>query len=915
MSQPKASWVVRGLHALTGMLYHHPRWFFLPQVVLFGVCIWYTVAKLEFDTNRDNLVSSQQSHHHAYLDFKKEFPSQDDMVVVIQSEDQEKNRQFVERLGPRLEAETNLFADVFYKGDLKMMGNKALLFVPDNDLKELKQTLHDYRPFLLHFAKATNLNSLFELVNQQIATAKKEENAENEAMMKALPALDRIITQATDALRRRGEPVSPGLNALFGGGPEAERAQYITFAEGRVYLVTAKPKNEDISGDAARRLNELVAEVQPSVPGVNVGITGEKILELDEMAQSQEDTTLAAIVALLLSALIFIFGYNETRRPIMATICLLVGVAYTLAFATLAVGHLNILTITFVPILIGLAIDFGVHLISRYEEELRKGNDPLGAMRLAIEWTGQGILTGALTTAGAFLAMALTQFKGVQEMGIICGGGLVVSLVPMMTMLPVMLFRGKQKVADGAARRREDERRARLEQLWLARPWTTVAVTVVLTGIAASQFHRVTFDYNLLHMQSQGLPAVETEQMLINSAGKSVLYCAVVVSNLDQAAKLEQAITNLSSVTNIESMATFLRGDQREQLKLIGEIKQELEGINFAPADTRPVDCDALRLTLYSLRGYLGAIIDYMQGLPEAKEAKEKEIIRQLSAMRDSIQDLRKAMNEQEAKAAAKLGTYQRAFFRDIHETFAALRTQDNREKLRVQDLPEALRNRFVGVTGKYLLMVYPKKDVWERQPQEEFVHQLESVVPEVTGTPVQLYAYTTELKESYIDAAKYSLAAIVVLVLLHFRSLLGVILALLPVAIGTAWMCGMMGWCGVMFNPANIMTLPLVIGIGVTNGIHVLNRFAEERETSIFGRSTGKALLVSGLTAVAGFGSLMLGKHQGIVSLGFVMSIGITTCMVAGVTFLPAVMTLLQRAGFKIIKPSGGTAPRQPVS
>ncbi len=221
------------------------------------------------------------------------------------------------------------------------------------------------------------------------------------------------------------------------------------------------------------------------------------------MAQSQTDTTLASIVALIICALIFIYGYNETGRPVKATLCLVVGLAYTLAFATATVGHLNILTITFVPILIGLAIDYGVHLVTRYEEELRLGKSEEEAMAKAMMFTGQGIFVGALTTAGAFLAMALTDFKGIQEMGIICGGGLLVCFIPMMTMLPALLLRGRQNVIDhktgGAARR------ARIENIWLQRPALVTVIIAASCALAATQLRKVYFDYNLLNMQSAGL--------------------------------------------------------------------------------------------------------------------------------------------------------------------------------------------------------------------------------------------------------------------------------------------------------------------------------------------------------------------------------------------------------------------------
>jgi predicted RND superfamily exporter protein len=247
--------------------------------------------------------------------------------------------------------------------------------------------------------------------------------------------------------------------------------------------------------------------------------------------------------------------------------------------------------------------------------------------------------------------------------------------------------------------------------------------------------------------------------------------------------------------------------------------------------------------------------------------------------------------------------------FNDIQQTFGTLRHQDNSTALRAEDLPPALRNRFIGKTGKYLLQVYPKENVWQRSVQEAFITQLRTVDPNITGTPVQLYEYTTLLRESYEMAAWYALAAICVLVLIHFRSLAALVLALLPVGIGTIWMVGLMGVLGVPFNPANIMTLPLVIGIGVTNGIHILNRFIEEQNPSILAKSTGKAVLVSGLTTIAGFGSLIPAKHQGIASLGIVMSTGVAACMVAALTCLPAFLNILTARGWTIKKPSGDNA------
>src|SRR5438552_4462990 len=158
MSAPTTRSVTsRLLFWLSDALYNHRRWFFYPQLVLMALAVYYTVTNLQFLTSRDALVGGEKQYHKVFLSYKEEFPVQDDLVVVVESENTEKNRQFVERLGAKLEAETNYFHDVFYKGDLKMLGSKALLFVKESDLEELKQRLKAYRPFIEQFTRTTNL--------------------------------------------------------------------------------------------------------------------------------------------------------------------------------------------------------------------------------------------------------------------------------------------------------------------------------------------------------------------------------------------------------------------------------------------------------------------------------------------------------------------------------------------------------------------------------------------------------------------------------------------------------------------------------------------------------------------------------------------------------------------------------------
>jgi hopanoid biosynthesis associated RND transporter like protein HpnN len=924
---------VRLLTRLADAIYHHRRWFFYPQLVLATAALFYTISFLEFRTNRSALVGGEKEYHRIYLEFRKEFPIQDDLVVVVQSSDLERNRQFMERLGTKIQQETNLFANVFFKGDLHLLGPKALLFLSETNLRELKETLSQFLPMLKTFSAATNLISLFDLVNTQIRTAQREESDENRSLVKALPALARILALAHDGLQRSGSPPSPGLYSLFERGKEAAKKAYITFNDGRIFLLTTQARHDKLQSKAITRLRQLIAETQQEVPGLNVGLTGEPVLETDEMVQSQKDTSLATVVSLIGVALIFIYGYHETGRPLKATACLVVGLIYTLGFTTLTIGHLNILTITFVPILIGLAIDFGVHLISRYEEELWHGRTEQVALQKALVNTGTGIFTGAFTTAGAFFAMVATDFNGIQEMGWICGSGMLLCLVPMMTMLPVLILSGQQNVLDHELGPKldlraltEQSQRARLENIWLQRPILVVVLVVLLSVPAVYSTRTVKFDYNLLNMQTANLPAVIFQDKLIETSPRSVLFAAVVAPSAIEATNLAAALTNLPSVASIDSMSFLLTEDQTGKLALLREIKKQVAQVEFKPIDTEPVQVDELIRTLWSLHGYLSLAVREVEGTSELSPAvrevegtsesspavrevegiSESELLTELRRLLDTITDFLRALRvADKTSSAAKLATYQQALFQDVHQTFESIRDQDDRTPMQAKDLPPALRERFIGVSGLHLLQVYPKKNVWNREEQEQFIGELRKIQRTVTGTPVQLYEYTTLLKVSYEHAALYALGTIALLVFMHFRSLACVVLALLPVGLGAFWTTGFMGLFHVSFNPANVIMLPLIIGIGVTNGIHILNRFEEEQHPSILARSTGKAVLVSGLTTIAGFGSLMLGQHRGIQSLGFVMATGVTACMVIAITFLPAILNLLTTAGWRLKKPS----------
>src|SRR6202142_329958 len=214
------SFLARLLAGLAAAICRHPRWFVYPQAVLFLASILYTVGYLKTDMNRDNLVGANQKYHQNFLNLQKEFPQQGNRLVGgVESDNLEKNRQFVERIAAKMEVETNLFRGVFYQKSLSVMGAKALLFADAKDLVELKRKLDDALPFIRQFTPTTNLISFFEQVNTAFRTTPRETNAQTESLIQALPALTRIVRQTTDSLIQPGAP-PPSVSALFIAGNE-----------------------------------------------------------------------------------------------------------------------------------------------------------------------------------------------------------------------------------------------------------------------------------------------------------------------------------------------------------------------------------------------------------------------------------------------------------------------------------------------------------------------------------------------------------------------------------------------------------------------------------------------------------------------------------------------------------------------
>jgi len=219
-----------------------------------------------------------------------------------------------------------------------------------------------------------------------------------------------------------------------------------------------------------------------------------------------------------------------------------------------------------------------------------------------------------------------------------------------------------------------------------------------------------------------------------------------------------------------------------------------------------------------------------------------------------------------------------------------------------IQDLPHALQARYVGKTGKFRLFAFPAENVWELQPLARFVRDLQTVDADALGAPVTNFEYMQTIKEGYNKASIYAMGGIVFLALLMFRGALATILALVPLLVGSVWTLGLMALFGVQFNMANLLFVPLIIGIGIDNGVHIVHSFRAiekyEGERMPLARSTAKAVTLAALTGIVGFGSLMISSHHGIYSLGLLVALGVGSVLLASLTTLPNLLAILGSTG-----------------
>lgn len=858
--------------------------------------LFITAQKLEFLADRSALVDPSERFAQLGKAFSEEFPNNEDLVVVIDGGEAPRREKFCDELSARLQG-LQIYEDIFDRVELKFLRSHALLYLDLDDLKNLVLSLKEAQGIVKALSSQAGVGDMLAQTSRDLE--------------KMLPVLNEILSQLIRSLETRGRSAfqSPWARAFFSGSPGSEggggdllgevnrTAFYNTLADGQIHLLLARP-----GPDVERCIAALRAEVRrlkPAFPELEVGITGELVLDQDEMESSISDSLRATLWSLILVVVLFLLSFQQLWRPAMALVALVLALCWTLGFTTLAIGHLNLLTVTFATMLIGLGVDFAIHFIFGYEEARADGLDAYEAMMQTVEHAGVDGFTGAVTTAIAFWAICFTDFRGVAELGLIAGTGVLLCFLAMTTVLPSMIF--LQHRAGAAVPQRPQPVWGWLlgwgERHFRRHPWIVLTLCggVTLWGLMAAP--SVGFDYNLLNLQSPQLQSVRTEHKLLSADQHGVLFAVALADNLNQAEEMEKRFSELSSVAKVESVAPLIPKSMDEKAPLVGEVAEIMKDVPLPDPESGPDPGSGSGL-MQMADGFLMLESTFRKAYPELLHSPDREVRIQALKFQAILDKLFRTLEKMgPGPISDGVTSFQKNLYGDLRTILQFLKDQEPGQGISLDDLPPSIRLRSVGKTGKILVRIYPKHNPWDREPLTIFVRQLQKINPDVIGTPIMIYYHTESLKRAYQVSGWYAFGAICVVLLVHFRHLGNTLLALLPKVAGVIWMLGLMNYYGVSFNPANFMALPLILGIGLIFGVHVVHRLLHTPYQGIFRHSTGAAIALSAATTISGFGTLMLGHHQGIASLGFLMTAGVGANLITSLVLLPAVMQILSLA------------------
>ena len=859
--------------------------------------IAYTLHALTFKTSGRDVLPQNASYVKRYVQIAKDFGELEDIVVVIEARSLEGAKAFAARLVQELRASPVKFHRIAFRIDPKQFEGRQLLYLSTSELKEIRDKVFDHQEFMESFAGDPSLARLVEGINTQMAAAFVSNLFDLGLKDQDLPVDTRFLGVLLDQISTRLERPTPYRSpwaTLFSFGDAPDAGYFLSEDKSLLFILVESPKGEKGSfvGDhkAIDAVRGAIARLHDAYPAIQAGVTGAPALSNDEMSAAFHDSQIATVLAFALTLLVMILAFMRVGKPILMLGVLVVSLGWSLGIVTLTVGHLSIFSVMFISIVVGIGIDYGIYFLFRYEEEIFLGRNLKEALQLTAARTGPGMAIGALTAGGTFFVLMLTDFRGIQELGFIAGTSILLAWLSMMTLFPAVLVLVDRRHADRP--RGQKPRAHQLERIHVpvldqltGYPATVLVVAVIATALSIWALPSVGFDYNLLNLQAKGTESVVWERRVLANTGRSGFNALASAATLDELRQKQQAVENLPSVSGVDSVLHVIPDDQAQKIAIVKTFAPILAPVRIGRSS--PVDLDRLRQALANIKRRLDVV---------AAEAGDKLPEDLVTLGEKTAAVLRQLASADRETAEPALTYLQAQLYRDFVSKFYSVQRNLNPRVVTIEDVPEELRRKFVGSNGDFLLQIHPKVDIWEREGARQFVTELRSVDPAVTGSPVITYEATRLMERGYLQGTVYAFILVGGLTLLMIRRLKESALALLPLVLGLLWTIGLMHLFGLKFNLANVWGLPLMIGISAEFGLNVVLRYLEGRAHGgpLVARSTVMGVVLNGVTTIVGFGSLMIAAHRGIFGLCLLLTIGSACGLVAALVVLPVILRLV---------------------
>ena len=885
-AHPPQSLLGRGLVAWTHACLRWPLAIVIAAILSAGLAGLWTARHLGYKVSRVDLLDPESEYNKLWIDYIHEFGEDDDAVVVVEGRAREDVIAVLEEVSREVAREGDLFRSVLHEVDLSRIRAKGLHYLAPADLAAIDRFIERTEPILAGGWAQLKVGTMVAGMAGQMVAGGVPGQAESPTA-----ALERYSEALLAGMEPSAQAADPRLAEYLSPWPSMPESlstlrdlssEHLLAKDGRlgfVLLRMVKAEGGFAGASAATdELRRIIAAVAARHPGTTIGLTGLPVMEDDEMRSSQQSMVWASGLSLAAVAIVIIAGFGGIRHAMMANGVLVIGMAWAFGWATVSVGHLNILSVTFTVTMIGVGIDYGTYYIGRYLEFRRAGHACDAALLETSGSVGPGILTGAITTAVAFFCAALTSFVGVAELGMIAGGGILLCCAAELLVLPAVVAIVDRSWLGG-----------RIPEpvpvhAWLA-PVLRHPRFVALAGMAgtmalAGGLHELDYDHNLLNLQPDGLESVAVEKKLLEECDQSVWYALSIADSREELLARKEQLQALPSVERVDEIASLLPVDEDLKRPIIARIRGRLANLPERPPEI-PVD----RLEA------LGETLGWAQG----------EAVKRPGGLRTAwhLERAREALRRMGPEDCFRtLAVFQQRAAGDLLTRLHALAGVADPEPPQLADLPPSLVERFVGSSGRHLLKIYGRGDIWNFDALERFVKDVRGVDPRATGNPLQAYEASLEMKRSYEQAALYSLIVILAVLWLDFRSIVHALLAALPLALGMAQTLGLMGLVGIDLNPANLIGIPLILGIAVDYGVHIVHDALERPGPYRISASTANSVLVDALTTILGFGALMVASHKGLESLGRVLTLGVTTCTITSLVMLPAILALVRPVG-----------------